>query len=70
MPDNAAKDNGPSVNQSGKRVIVTPDERERRETRRRAALWAAVWECSQTMSADEIRGLVEGTLREIENDAP
>lgn len=53
---------------------VSPAEREARKnrlsTRVRADLWKAVWEASQVMSYDEIREHVEGTLREIESDAP
>jgi hypothetical protein len=36
----------------------------------RAQLWQAVWEASQFCDVDEIRRIVEGTLREIESDEP
>lgn len=33
-------------------------------------LWNALWEASQYCHFDEIEAWVEGTIREIENDAP
>lgn len=44
--------------------------RERLNTRVRKDLWSAVWEASQVMNYDEIRQLVEGTIREIRSDEP
>lgn len=37
-------------------------------TKKRAELWGAVWEATQVMNFDQIRALVEGTLREVEVD--
>jgi hypothetical protein len=61
-------------------VVITggpspsPEERaaarERLDTRVRADLWSAVWEASQVLTYDEIRHLVEGTIREIQADEP
>lgn len=47
-----------------------PFDREREVTRKKAALWSAVWEASQFLSDDEISDFVDGVLAEIEADAP
>lgn len=45
-----------------------PVDREEAVRKVKAALWSAVWEASQFLSYDEIRGVVEGTINEIVSD--
>jgi hypothetical protein len=47
-----------------------PPDRDALERKRRAALWSAVWEASQSLTDDEITDVVVATLREIESDKP
>lgn len=56
-----------SLNEAG-----PPQEVDRGAAKRRAQaqLWSGVWEVSQFLSYDEIREFVEGTIHEIEIDAP